>query len=67
MTSAGVRRRRRYGALTTRTAAAVWAGWFAVQVLFWQLIEPLATRFALAVLTGAALLVLITTRRSTPR
>lgn len=43
------------------------AGWVAVQVLLWQFFAPLAVRFSLAVLTGASLLVLIKTRRSTPR
>lgn len=49
-------RRRRYGALTTRTRCTLLAGWLAVQVLAWQLFAGLGQRFAIAVLTGACVL-----------
>jgi len=51
-----LRRQRRYGALPTRTRAALLAGWFATQALAWQFFAGLGQRFAIAVLTGACLL-----------
>ena len=48
---------RRYGALPTRTRAVLVASWFAAQALAWQFFSGWGQRFAIAVLTGACLLV----------
>ena len=69
---AGRPRRRRYGALPTRTRLQLLATFVAVQLLFGQLVHGLGARASFAVLTAAVLLVLVTTRdpaskRSTPR
>ena len=61
------RRQRRYGALPVRARIQVVIAFFVVQALAWYLVSSLGARFSLAVLTAAVLLVLVNTRRSTPR
>jgi hypothetical protein len=61
------RRRRRYGALPTRTLARLFVVWAVVQVVAWRLLSGLGARFSVAVITAACILVLVNTRRSTPR
>jgi Flp pilus assembly protein TadB len=61
------RRPRRYGALTARQRYEVVAAFVVAQAVVWFLFESLRVRLTLAVLTVAVLLVLVITRRSTPR
>ena len=61
------RRRRRYGALPTRTRLQLLAAFLAVQVPFWVFVPSTGARLVLAVLTAACLLVLVKTRRSPAR
>jgi Flp pilus assembly protein TadB len=61
------RRRRRYGALTARQRFQVVAAFVGVQAVAWLLFDAARIRISVAVLTVAVLLVLVTTRRSTPR
>jgi hypothetical protein len=61
------RRRKRYGALSTRDLASLALVFLAVQVAVWWLADDLRLRFVLAVLTLASLAVLVRTRRRTPR
>ena len=57
------RRRRRYGALSTRELGQLVALWVALQVVVYFLTDSLQARLALAVLTAAVLAVLTATRR----
>ncbi|MCW2599043.1 MAG: hypothetical protein JWM02_872 [Frankiales bacterium] len=61
------RRRRRYGALPLRVRFQLVALFLAVQVLAWFFLHGAGARFSVAVLTAACLLVLVNTRRSSPR
>ena len=61
------KRPRRYGALPLRSRLQLVAGFFAVQALAWQFVHGVGVRASVAVLTASVLLVLVTTRRSTPR
>lgn len=60
-------KRRRYGALPMRVRFQLITAFVVAQVLTWWLVPSLGARLSLAVLTLAVLLVLATTRRSTPR
>jgi Flp pilus assembly protein TadB len=53
------RRPQRYGALPTQTKVQLVAGWLAVQLVLWQLVDATGTRLGLAVLTLALLPVLV--------
>jgi hypothetical protein len=61
------RRHRRYGALTGRERSRFAAAFVAVQAVAWLFVDTAGGRLAVAVLTAAVLLVLVSTRRSTPR
>lgn len=61
------RRRRRYGALSTRARAELVAIFLAVQVVAWLLLPGVGTQFVIAVLTIACLAVLVRTRKRSPR
>jgi Flp pilus assembly protein TadB len=61
------RRRRRFGQLSTRALAQVVVLYLAVQAVFWIFVPSLATRAALGVVSLAFLLVLVRTRKRTPR
>jgi hypothetical protein len=61
------RRRRRYGALPLRMRFQAVVAFFVVQALAWYFLHGFGARFSVAVLTAACLLVLVNTRRSTPR
>jgi hypothetical protein len=61
------KRRRRYGALTTRELSQLVAVFFAVQAVALLFLESWKSRAGLAVLTLAVLLVAAATRRSTSR
>jgi hypothetical protein len=61
------RRRRRYGALTSRERYELAAAFVAVQAVAWLFLGSARFCAAVAVLTAAVLLVLVSTRRSTPR
>ena len=61
------KRQRRYGALSARARYQLVVAFFVVQALAWYLFDGIGQRFSVAVLTIAVLLVLVLTRRSTPR
>ena len=61
------RRRRRYGALPTRTRLQLLAAFAAVQLPVWVFVPATGARLVLAVLTAACLLVHVKTRRSPAR
>ncbi len=61
------RRRRRYGAVPARVRFQAVVAFFVVQALAWYILPGAGARFSVAVLTAACLLVLVSTRRSTPR
>ena len=61
------RRKRRFGQLSNRALAQVVALYLAVQAVFWLFVPDLRTRAALAVVSLSFLLVLVRTRKRTPR
>jgi uncharacterized membrane protein YbaN (DUF454 family) len=61
------RRQRRYGALPRRVRFQAVVGFFVLQAIAWYFLQGFGARFSVAVLTAACLLVLVNTRRSTPR
>jgi hypothetical protein len=61
------RRQRRYGAIPVRVRFQSVGAFVAVQALAWYFLHGFGARLSVAVLTAACLLVLVNTRRSTPR
>lgn len=61
------RRKKRYGALPTRVRVQAVVAFLALQAVAWYFVPGLGVRFSVAVITAACLLVLVNTRRSTPR
>lgn len=58
---------KRYGALTLLAKLQLLAVFFCIQVVVWLLFHALSLRFVAAVLTAAVLMVMVKTRKPTPR
>ena len=61
------RRTRRFGMLSTRALVQVVLLFLAVQAVFWLLVDDTRTRIGLAVVSLGFTLVLVRTRKRTPR